>query len=124
MRKASLCTPQVTLATSQRCSQAPPEATSRRRDCIQGRSGHQVGGGSSEGGGKSAGDVGENRSMASVKVQATFQLRGLEAQKLAHHATQIIDGLHQLSNRTDCECDLDVELQWQEKPDAEASSAS
>ncbi len=62
--------------------------------------------------------------MASVKLQATFQLRGREAQRLAHLATDLIDGLHQLSNRTDCECDLDVQLQWQERSDAEASTSS
>ena len=60
----------------------------------------------------------------SVRVEATFELRGRQAEQLASEATEMIDRLHQLSHRTDCECDVDVNLRWHQGRAGEGSAAS
>lgn len=63
-------------------------------------------------------------STASVRIEATFELRGPDARQLAGEAAEMIDKLQQLSHRTGCECDVDVNLQSRPPPDTQVSQAS
>lgn len=58
------------------------------------------------GGGGVAGGAGERR----AEIHARFQIEGESAEQTAAIASELIERLQQLSHRTDCECDLDVDL--------------
>ena len=54
-----------------------------------------------------------------LRVQSTFHLAG-EAQGQAV-AAKLIDRAHELANSPECECDLDVSVEWVEPEDLAAA---
>jgi hypothetical protein len=63
---------------------------------------------SRQGPGRSAGQGADG--LCTLNVQAVF--RDLEAEHAQTLAAEMIARAHELANRPECECDVDVSVQW------------